>query len=384
MNIIITVLIILITSCFKAVFWDSNLQNIYRIVTVAVFSIIFIKYKYIRSSNLPHKNLILYLTLSPLVSVAVKQYFYHENINTEFDFTFAKYAIFPFFFMMAYKKVSENALIKLFTFICLFILLIQIYQNIFPNPLFGVSKDDEGIVAVYQRNNLNRFAFGTELLTIFCMCYWWNRLLKKVTIKNVIIFLCMAASIYLTLTRQFMIATVLMIGFSILYSRKVNKISSILLILAGAVFIYLNFDTLFGDFIYMTKNETYSTDIRSEAIPFFLYQSWKNPIMFIFGHGGRPQEMVDWGLYSGYWYSDIGFFGQLYQYGIIWVLVYFYTVFKIFVKYRKLVPNYIIFYLLFVLICSVYYTPYYSGIGPFVWLSMLYISDLHISNSQKI
>lgn len=109
---IILFLILLTTNCFKWVHWSIFDQNIYRIVCVIIFSFLIIKYKYIGRVKITHKWLVLFLTLMPLISVVFKQIYYHEPITVEFDFTFVRYAIFPLFFILSYRKVTCQAVLK--------------------------------------------------------------------------------------------------------------------------------------------------------------------------------------------------------------------------------------------------------------------------------
>ncbi|MDY6131347.1 MAG: hypothetical protein SPI18_08740 [Prevotella sp.] len=373
-------LIILITNFFRFTYWDDTWQNIYRFVVVLVFSFLALKNRYIRNLKSIHKWLVLFLTLMPLVSVGVKQMYLDEALNIEFDFTFIRYALFPLFFLLWYKKVMEATLIKAIVLIGLVTFCIQVYQVVAPEgALFGAVYNDAGELAVGYRNNLARFSLGTQLLSIFCVCFYWDRLLQKATIKNILLFSCFAVSVYLYLTRQFMISVGIMLLFGLLMNRRKFKASTLFLILCAILFVYFFFEQFFGAFINLTQTDTYSVDVRNEAIPFFIMQSVKDPIMFLFGHGGRTSEMVFWGERLGYWYSDIGFIGQLYQYGLIWVLVFFWTIYMFIFKYKDEIPNYLRYYVIAITISSITFAPYCSGVGPFIWVCLLYIADLYLT-----
>ncbi len=375
-------LVILITNFFRFTFWDNTWQNIYRVVVVLIFSFLVFKNKYVRHLRSTHKWLILYLTLMPLVSIGVKQLYYKELVSIEFDFTFLRYAIFPLFFLFHFKKISETTILRIIIFIGLVVFCIQVFQAVFPDrALFGTVFNDAGELSVGYRNNLARFSLGTQLLSIFCVCIYWDKLMKKVTIKNILLFFVFAVSVYLYLTRQFMISVGIMLLVGLLMNRRKFKASTIFLLIGAILIVYTFFDQIFGAFIDLTQTDTYSVDVRNEAIPFFIFQSVKNPIMFLLGHGGRPSEMVFWGESFGYWYSDIGFIGQLYQYGLVWVLVFFWTIYLFIFKYRNQIPNYLRYYIIATTISSITFAPYYSGVGPFIWVCLLYIADLYLTPS---
>lgn len=61
-------------------------------------------------------------------------------------------------------------------------------------------------------------------------------------------------------------------------------------------------------------------------------------MQFLFGNG-HPDEMRYWGDFWGIWASDVGFFGELFIYGACWVLLYFYQVWLVLVKYKDRVPS---------------------------------------------
>ena len=115
-----------------------------------------------------------------------------------------------------------------------------------------------------------------------------------------------------------------------------------------------------------------------------LEQSVSNPILFITGHG-YPDLLWKWGEQLGYWYNDIGILGQIYPYGIIWLIVYLRIVYCFLIKYKKNLPVYIRSYVFGLFCICTVMTSYANSLAmTLLWVAVLYIADLYIGKSDRV
>ena len=360
-------------------------QQFYWFLATALFIYSISKWNLIKKQYVPFYGLTLYLMFAPLITVTIKMFQVREADFVEYDFTVIRYIAFASFYLLYYFKVSEQWLVKTLTAITVIAFFIQIFQVIYPEyAIFAVRYEEGELLLGSSNRGFYRYFVMTEQCAIFCMVYYWSKILQRISFYNIIFFIISICSIYLMLTRQLLIVCVISIVVSLIFEqKKINyKISLFCGIIVGLIVI--NFDAIFGTLIQYSNDETYSVDIRKECISFFLAHSLADPLLLFTGHGGRPVELVVWGDSFGYWYSDIGMIGQLYQYGFIWVMVFYYTVYNFFTEYRHFVPNYIILYVFCMLLLSLTYAPYYSGMGPLLWCIILYISSLYIKSHNRI
>jgi hypothetical protein len=219
--------------------------------------------------------------------------------------------------------------------------------------------------------------------------FYWIKLQKKYSIKNVIIIFVALISIYLTLVRQLQAATILTIFFSFIFirSRKV-KLWTTVSSLIFAIILYIYADELFYKMALQATEESSNDNIRLLSLAFYWQKITHDPFTFLFGNG-LPANNSNFGHLSQLWNntyhfytSDIGFVGQWFHYGIIYILLYLYLLYMLLIKYRKIIPVYI---RLFVFSTFLTIAMIYPLTGPFnyiIWCFILYISDLHISRSQ--
>lgn len=293
--------------------------------------------------------------------------------------------LFLFYYYYYINHIPESVIIKIFTGISLIIFIIQVVQQIFPGmAVFGVFTQEShgGETFAEIRNGLFRYRLSGSLFVLFCLYYYWAKLLDKISIKNVIIFLIFFISMYLFLTRQIMFATIATLALSSFF--VTNKKSRFIFIAITAIFVGLIFiysDVLFGELINKTQDEFSDENIRIVAFVEYWERITANPLVFLFGNGHPPEFYYlqdEFGLFT----SDIGFVGELYHYGVLWIFFYFYALYCIIIKYRKLVPLYIRLFLFGTAINSIMIFPCRFPYEFFLWASVLYICSLHVC-SQK-
>lgn len=295
------------------------------------------------------------------------------------------YSAFLFYYIYHICDYGEQDIINIFLTISLCIFCIQVFQITFPErAVFGIYDEEirnshKAIAEI--RNGIYRFRIPGYFFTLFCIYYYWNKLLLRITQKDVLLFSILLASMYLYLTRQIMFATFFTLTCSFLFIKSSSfKEKSIAVIIAcGLIGLYFASD-LFGEFYKSTLQETNTGNIRWVATKFYWDKICNNPFTFLFGNG-HPQSLQKWmglGLYP----SDIGFIGEMFHYGVLWILFYFYTVYLIIFKYGRMLPLYIRLFVFGTFIDSILIFPYQSAKEYLVWVSMLYIASLYIGRYQ--
>jgi len=292
---------------------------------------------------------------------------------------------FLFFYLFYIYRISEQEIIRIFTVFALAVFFIQVFQTIFPETaVFGTDDTDTdlkdaGIASM--RNGLYRFRLETYFFTLPCLYYYWNRLLSRLNLRDFLLFSIFLISTYLYLTRQIMAATAIALSCSYLFIKN-SKAKIHIILLAGVFgFILLQFaDDLFGKLLFETKTDLSGDNIRLLSAGFYWDKICENPLTFLFGNG-HPELLHKWkekGLYP----SDIGFIGEMFHYGLLWIVFYFYSVYTILVKYGRQLPLYIKLFVFGTFTNSIMIFPYRSHSEYFIWATMLYIASLYITQTN--
>lgn len=293
-----------------------------------------------------------------------------ERLNHTFIFIY---------FILHFKQVQEAHLIKVMlvlTVIITSILLIQ--QFTFPFALFGLGDAQDPNPTIEIRNGLIRYRIGSHTFLLLTAFFYWDKLSKQIKATSIIAFGIAILGIYLLLTKQLIATTIITIFISIFLIRN-NKIKTIvfclLVILCILGFIYK--DILFSEMLDNAKDQASKDDIRVLSAYFFLDKIFSNPIGFIFGNGYTPL-LQQWGEKYGYWATDVGFIGEIFLYGIIYISVYIQILWKVY-KYKKYLPLYIKMYIISTLFISIMIFPYRTNYEFITWAIVLYICDLYIN-----
>lgn len=296
--------------------------------------------------------------------------------------------IFCFYYYYFLYNTKERTIIKIFTSISLCIFAIQIIQQLFPNmAVFGIYNPeiDDSIDGIAEiRNGLYRYRLSGVFFVLFSMYYYWTKLLNKISLKNIIFFIIFFSSMYLFLTRQIMIATLVTLAISSFFvTNKKRKfvILAITFIFIGSIYIYS--DALFGELISKTQEQVSEDNIRTMALSIYWDRITQNLLTFLFGNG-YPNEFNFLQEEMKLFTSDIGFVGQMYHYGIIWVFFYFYTLYVMIIKYRNIIPLYIRLFLFGTAINSIMVFPCSSPYEFLIWSSIIYICSLYTTNKIKL
>jgi hypothetical protein len=273
------------------------------------------------------------------------------------------------------------------------IALIQIIQQFtFPKAYFGVrdetamsTKNFEEIAEV--RNGLWRFRMHANgFFTTPILFALWVWIKKKLDMQGAFFFLLFLVSIYLTLTRQVMAACILAIVCSYFIGGQKVRLKSVFLLLLLAFGLYCFYDLLFSEMAERTADETEDENIRYLSAYYFWNASLKSISTFLFGMGlpsqGEYRKLMDvLNEIYGFYPNDVGFIGEIYEKGLLYVLICYALIFRLLLILRKKIPCYIRMFCIFTGVMSIMIFPFYNVNQCLVWTMLLYICDLHINQS---
>lgn len=277
----------------------------------------------------------------------------------------------------------------LFSMAAVFILTIQ---QISPErAMFGLrdSPDSEQIAEV--RNGLYRFRIGgAGCASLFLFALYFEKTISSFNKKWLVISLCLLLYLYLTLTRQVILSALLIVFLTFFVQKKGRSKSKPFLfaiIILGSIFAFR--EILFGEFIEQTSEQTSSADdVRLLEYAYFSKEIFTKPMIFILGTG-VPHATSSLGDYYGkleqlfLFPSDIGIVGTWFSYGIVYVVLFLWCMYKMCVKLRNLLPTYFIVYLFSVIVILPLAFPWGTNLSNLMWCFILYIMDLEIANSKQ-
>lgn len=385
-------LIIYITLAFNFYNYSVKLAD-YKIVLL-VLDIILLFYYLMSHGILVFRGKSLFKTLIPLLFIVP----YLSGINkvitagTHFLSIPTILSTFGFlaYYVLNYKNISERRIINTFFIIGIFLFFIQIYQQVFPQKaMFGIYSEEESLLNNYEitgtRNGILRYGLAANCVILVCMYYSWGKMIENFTFKRLVFFLIFFISMYLTLTRQIVFASIASLLCTYVIEKKTNKSKrkflSLVTFLLFVVTIGLNFQSLFGELIERTESDLTVDNIRYASFVYYGEKIFTNPLTFLIGNGfisyAASKELnLD--------PSDIGFVGQAYFYGILWIILWIYTIYLILYRYRKFAPLYVKLYVIGTTIQSVGIFPYRSAGECLVWATMLYLVNLRVKQSNQI
>lgn len=387
--ILIFIILVFYSHGFNMLGWDIFVPSPYYLVASLILIMFTLSsYKVAQKNGKANIGYASFLCFWPFVSLLWAALSWGANIYHEgrdvLDWTLLS----SFFFVFSKYKVKETTIIGGLTLFAIVTAMIQIYEQIHPeNAIFGIINPedmDEGGDIAGIRNNLYCLKVGSYLLQMFCYFYWWQKLLRRLTIKNIFIVSLLAVSIYLYLTRQVLISVIAVSVFSIILSKGRNTIIiSTFIIITCAVLLYFYWDILFGNLIKDYSDDSYTTDIRFEFISYIGQYYIMHPFDTLLGQLHSPIEFV-WRESKRYFISDIGFIGVIFYFGIFWLYRYFNYIYTTIRYFRKKIPSYLLLYILGCSVICLFIFSYTTAVNMFVWICLLYISSLYIDERYEL
>lgn len=354
-NFLFYIALFIVLSHFKfgsCIWYTTQIGNIVSLLIIGLLVGTFLlKPQYAISDQTFRKEVLLFAIIPFFSSITCYLYRNQPILNTIVASRGALMWFFYFFLHRHHFSIKETE--KLLIISGIYIGLLYIFQQVvYPSiAWFGVMSDENGDGEVFQRNGLWRFYInGVLLLLISCFIYA-GRFFKTIKWRNLYIMLFFFIAIYLTLTRQLMLATIvsfLLVPFLSHQNIKAKwaMISLIVLgtILGGSVF----YDDLLGGMVEDSQNDINNSDyVRFAAWRYFGLEYWEDGFNMLLGNGRESIGNSEYGnfiqnlkLHYHLYRSDIGIVGTFSMYGILYMMVVLVAYVKIF-RQLKYCPTYL-------------------------------------------
>lgn len=397
-SVVILLFILLLYSvrCF-----NLNYENItyagwcLYIIVLYFFTVKLFSYRKIIRQHLSFKSDIDKLMLLPLGTI-IPCWLVQSQSPIDSLKALCPHFIWLIYYLLHIWKPSEKRLLYLLGVMAIIVFFIQIIQQFtYPIVVCGTFDENEmlrkGLLEdVEIRNGLYRFRLNTNgIFTMIILFYVWGRMKTKMMIKYFIVFIILLASIYLSLTRQLIVTSlVTLILFSFCGKGIKTKIASFLFLFFLSIVLWIYFEQLFGEFIETTSSSTNEDNIRILSAIYFGTNTIMNPLTLFLGNGFPKNDTIygrfldDLADYWGFFPEDVGFIGYMYFYGLLYVIAYFRLVYKVLLVYREYVPTYIKMFVVATGLISIMIYPLAGIMNYLVWSILLYICDLHIIKSS--
>lgn len=373
---------------FNYKYWDRTLSGwLNWIVCGGIVLIVCLRRNRLNREIMPFEKYIRWMMIVPCLALLGRMLVYEESPWEE-RHTMLNILAYLFFYLFYLCKVSEEQILKLFTVLGLIMFSLQVVQQFdISDALFGVYRPDSDLEHGYNvaevRNGIYRFRLPGVQFVLFCMYYYWVQLLRKVSLRNMIMFGIFLVSVYLTLTRQVIVASLFTLLVSVLFVKNVRmRMVAMILLFVSVIILVRNADSLFAYFFEMTQNEDARFNPRTIAFGFYMDKIIQSPVSFFFGNG-HPFELTRWQQVLGLYPSDIGLVGEVFHYGIFMALLYFSLLYSLLFKYRNSIPLYIRLVVLGTAMNSILVFPYRASHEYFFWAAILYIAGQHVLKSRQ-
>lgn len=378
--------LIFATKLLKFYLWSSIFPSQYHLVDA--FYIILILYGLSCSQKILVNNIwggkyLFFLSILPLIAEVNKVFIFGHFALSEMSATLKMCAGLSSFFILVKHRVNINVVLIAILCFSLIAFILQYGENYLGFPLlFGVVDPDAELGNRYDTIfGILHFSVCEYILPIFCIFFFWMRFIEEKKWINLIPLFIFVVFLFLLQNRQTLVAVALSIFFTPLLNHKRSSTTySISASIVFGVLLITYGDTLFGGMVSASQNSTTSWDIRMAELPFFLLKSIENPLVFLFGHGNQFKVFIVDNM--DFFTSDVGFVGQLYQYGFIFVLQYFLFLRKVF-KERHVIPLLSKLYIFSSAIHSLFIPPYYTALTAFLWSTIIYYTNCKLISDIK-
>lgn len=338
-----------------------------------------------------HKISVILLMLIPLCSIFTC-YKYHNQAIGLSVINYRMHLGWLIYFVLWYKRISPQKLLKVIFIIAIVYSVITLLQQLtypafapFGGRTIGTSYAENFSGEVEKRMGLYRFSVGGYQYCMMAFLLLYGLFQVRFNKRNLLIYACFLLGIIAIGSRTTLLAFVL--AFSILYLWKKGskrKFLKLFLLAMAAYFVIAFADQIFG------KLANVQGDLEEGRLESYLYYSQqllKDNMCLIFGNG-LPHADSYYGYYTGWLnqtyhiiWSDIGFLGTAYNWGLLYVGFYIFTVLR-FVMDKRLDISYKAVLLLPLFICWVQ-SPLWE-FGGFLYQGVLfYLCDMNILSNKK-
>lgn len=351
--IFIAFLILLFSQCFSFVGWNPTLGGqVSKIVLLGLLAFCIPNMKKVPQTGM--KPFVLIFMILPFVSIMGAYAIHGQSVAEGFRVTMFTLS-YLFFYVLYILKIDYKVMLKMCIAFGIFWVAMEAIQQFTYPTIWFATRMDTFDKAIEIRNGIYRFNIEGREFGLILLFYSFQKYMEKP--KRIYLFgiVLGLVGVYLLATRQIMAASVLCLLYGMFAMKKI-KITSFIAIAVIALLIYYNMDSLFGDYIEMTKDED-EDNIRLVSYNYFgiLYNEGSflpillgNGLAGASAYGKEMEKLNDIGLYQ----ADIGIVGMYSWYGIFYVLTILVFFIYIFRKHA-MIDLYLKMYVLYMFVTSV-------------------------------
>lgn len=346
--------------------------------------------------SLPYKHIILGFAFIPFLSILSCWLENGQTINESL------YVYIPFFFILVYTilskyRIQEYEIVKyltLFAVVRTGILIVE--QFTYPHYWFAYRPEgyapDGHFYGIEIRSGIMRFYIMDTYMSMFLVFYYFQKLFEKFKWTFLFLFLYGLLGIYLDQQRQYIFSTILSLFIVSFFNSNVKyKITIVTFVILSIILLNIFGDTVFGEIISSTKEDTNSDNIRLMTYTIYGMNFWGGPLSYLFGNGfpahtGEYSQAVNALKSMGYTQTDIGIVGLFSYYGFSMLFFFIYFYYYTFRKKWKYLDNHIRMFIIASVINLPLFTMFSCHLDSYpFWGIMLYLADLSIiRNKNKI
>ena len=387
-NIGIALLLLFMTNIFSIKGYDTPIYKNATIVVLALLALYtFLCLGKLKNEHIRLRKFVWGLILIPFLGFIPAYILHGQGIAMSIISAHIHVGYFIFFFLFL-TKIKEQEVLKIF---CLFGVCwsaIEFFQQ-FTYPIYWFATRYETYDRDIEiRNGIYRFmVYGVNfgLILLFYSFEKFISLKRKLYLAGILIALI---GVYLLATRQIIVMSVICLFIGLFIMKKIH-IGSLVFLGIFSTIVYLKSDTLFGDFIEMTK-EVDEDYIRFLAYDFYGVTYNKGSVLaFLLGNGTPKhpskyfQEITNYQEYYGLYRDDVGLIGIYSLYGIIYVIMIIWFYWYVF-RNRKYLSPYLQMYVLYMAGTSVMLLHFGAHLTTIVTGSfILYLIEKNIARNKS-
>lgn len=384
-SLLIVFLVLLFSQCFSYVGWNPTFGGQ---LTKAVLLVLLV-YCILNASKVPISSMrpfVLSFMILPFVSIFSSYTLHGQSLVEGYRVTMFSLT-YLFFFILYIQKIDFKVILNISLAFGVFWVAMEAIQQLTYPTIWFATRYDTFDKAIEIRNGIYRYNMEGREFGLVLLFYSFQKYLEKSRSKYLLGVALGLVGVYLLATRQIMVASVLCLLYAMVAMHKLKPVSFIGISVI-VLLIYINMDSLFGDYIKMT--ETVDEDyVRFASYNYYAFEYNNGQLMpFLIGNGlegisnyGKEIENIQQlGLYR----ADIGIVGMYSWYGILYVLTvlafFVFTVIK-----RKYIDIYLQMYILYMIITSAMLHHFgYSAHHIMTICIILYLIDGSIKNNKRV
>lgn len=384
----IAFLLLFFTGIFSIRGHESDLyRNSTKIILCILILYTFLHWNELRNIQIRLKKIVRGLIVIPLLGFIPAYILHGQGLFSSFLGSYVSIGYFLFFFLFLIKA-KEQQIIKVLCILGICWSIIELIQQFTYPTYWFTTRGDEFSSGIDIRNGIYRYNVIGREFGLVLLFYSFEKFMKNKKGKYLFGVLIGLIGIYLSVTRQVIAMSVICL-FAGLFLMKKISFKSLLLIGVVSLLVYVNANTLFGEFIEMTE-EVDEDYVRFWAYEFYGLTYNKGSILaFLLGNGSpyppsrycREIDNIEQSF--GLWRADIGIVGMYSQYGIIYVGIILWLFYYVF-KQRKYIDTYLLMYVLFMAGTSImlHHFAYKLSI-VIIGCFILYLIEQNINKNKK-